>query len=265
MDENISASSYEAPPGAPARRIFIRDCLIAEGLSHATHAKGEHSKGTLVLDRTQEVAIVRNLYANNTEPNPLFKRDTSGVVVNCVVANPGKRSIHAALPDAESDDEPRAKIAVVGRVMLFGAATRTTGAILEGEADAYFKDNEGFNWQGDSLPLMHTRFKALKEPPLWPEGLVAISTAAALCHVARFVGARPAERDALDKRIVSEALTGAGHIIDSQEEVGGYPTIQPVKQKLDVPSTNRRGWLEKLAADVELGPEHFTDELPNPQ
>jgi len=57
VDEGVSASTYKSPDGRPARRIFIRNCLIAEGLSNATHDKGEHSKGTLVLDETQNVAI----------------------------------------------------------------------------------------------------------------------------------------------------------------------------------------------------------------
>ena len=69
--------------------------------------------------------------------------------------------------------------------------------------------------------------------------------------MARSVGARPGERDAIDQRIVSEALTGHAHIIDSQDQVGGYPKIEPVTRALDVPATQRREWLEKMARAVE--------------
>ena len=53
------------------------------------------------------------------------------------------------------------------------------------------------------------------------------------------------------QRIVSEALTGRAHIIDSQDQVGGYPKIEPVTRVLDVPATQRREWLEKMARAVE--------------
>jgi len=255
VDENISASTFKSPTGLPARRIFIRDCLIAEGLKDATHKKGEHSKGTLVFDGSQQVAIVRNLYASNTERNPVFKLDTSGVVVNCVMANPGQRAIHASVTDPENPGGKPARISVVGNVVLFGEQTKKTGAVFEGTAEAFFKDNEGYNWLGEPLPLLRVAFPTLDAPPLWPEGLNAKTPAGALWHVARFVGARPAERDAIDTRIVREALTGAARIIDSQEEVGGYPQIEPVTRALEVPEKGRRAWLEKLAREVTSGPE----------
>ena len=69
--------------------------------------------------------------------------------------------------------------------------------------------------------------------------------------MSRFVGARPKERDAIDQRIITQALTGQAHLIDSQEEVGGYPWIKPVTRALDVPATHRREWLDKLAREVE--------------
>ncbi|MDP1588301.1 MAG: hypothetical protein Q8M07_11190 [Prosthecobacter sp.] len=253
-DENISAATYKSPTGEPAQRIFIRDCIIAEGLSHATHTKGEHSKGTLVFDGTKNVAIVRNLYCGNTERNPVFKLDTSGVVVNCVMASPGQRAIHAAVPGSEGLSLPKARISVVGNVVLFGEKSkRSARAIFEGAADGYFKDNEGYDWFGEPLDLLRTPFPMLDQPPVWPEGLEATSTTAAMWHIARFAGARPARRDPIDQRIVSAALSGTARQIDSQDEVGGYPKHDPVTRALDVPATGRRAWLEKLAREVTFG------------
>lgn len=253
VDENISAATYQSPTGQPARRIFIRNCIIAEGLSNGPHGKGEHSKGTLVFDGTQQVAIVGNLYASNTERNPVFKRNTSGVVVNCVIANPGQRAIHASAADAESGALPKARIAVVGNLVLCGEKTKKTAAIFDGDVDGYFKDNEGYNWLGEPLSLLRTPIPTLEAPPLWPEGLNPLTPAGALWQVARFVGARPAERDAIDTRIVREALTGAAHIIDSQDEVGGYPQIEPVTRALEVPATGRHAWLENITRAVVFG------------
>lgn len=253
-DENISASTYKSPTGEPAQRIFIRDCIIAEGLRNASHSKGEHSKGTLVFDGTKNVALVHCLFASNTERNPVFKLDTSGVVVNCVMAAPGQRAIHASVPGSEGLNLPKARISIVGNVILFGEQSkRSARAIFEGAADAYFKDNEGYDWFGKPLDLLRTPFPTLDQPPVWPEGLQATSTTAAMWHIARFVGARPAKRDPIDQRIVSAALSGTAHQIDSQEEVGGYPKHEAVTQALDVPDTGRAAWLEKLATQVTVG------------
>jgi hypothetical protein len=255
-DENISASTYKSPTGAPAQRIFIRDCIIAEGLKDATHDEGEHSKGTLVLDGTKDVAIVRCLYASNTERNPVFKLDTSGVVVNCVMANPGQRAIHASVPSGETASLPKARISVIGNVVLFGEhSKRSARSIFEGTADGFFKDNEGYDWFGKPIELLRAPFPTLHKPPVWPDGLEAKSTSATLWHIARFAGARPAMRDAIDQRIVSAALSGTAKQIDSQDEVGGYPKPEPITRALDVPATKRRAWLEKLAREVTLGGE----------
>ncbi|HSJ04639.1 MAG: right-handed parallel beta-helix repeat-containing protein, partial [Verrucomicrobium sp.] len=234
LDEQISASS-SAPltEGMTGHQIVIRNCIIAEGLDNSSHSKGPHSKGTLVFDGTKEVAIVGNLYASNVERNPVFKLDTSGVVVNNVIANPGQRAIHASVPDAASGPLPKAKIAVVGNVVLHGDRSKTASAVFEGVADGYFKDNEGWLWTGEPLPLLRKPFDILPEPPLWPAGLKALPPTGALWHVIRFAGARPAERDAIDQRIIRESFTGVAHIIDSQEQVGGYPRLTQVTRALE--------------------------------
>jgi hypothetical protein len=254
LDEQISATTFKPPTPEPARRIFIRDCLIAEGLNDASHEKGPHSKGTLVFGGTQHVAIVGNLYASNVERNPVFQAGTSGVVVNNVIANPGERAVHAHAANEASPNFPHARIAVVGNVVLFGERTKKAAAVFEGVAEAFFKGNEGFDWFGQPVPELRFPMPTLPEPPVWPEGLQAQSTAAAIWKVARFAGARPAERDAIDTRIVREALTGQARIIDSQEEVGGYPKLEPAKRVLEVPATGRRAWLEKQAREVTFGP-----------
>lgn len=254
VDENLSVTSYDAPAGRRARRVFVRNCLIAEALNHATHREGAHSKGTLVLDGTQEVAVVRNFYASNVERNPLFKPETSGVVVNNVIANPGDRSIHAAR-DKTGTGRELARIAVVGNVVLFGRETKRSSAIFEGDAEGYFSGNEGFDYFGGEIRELREPFEVLTEPPVWPEGLEAMDAMRALVVVSRTVGARPAERDAIDARIIREALVGEARIIDSQEEVGGYPALEAVyrDEPLQVPDEGRREWLAQLAEAVERG------------
>src|SRR5258706_327806 len=92
LDENLSASGPgdtdpDRDPDATSHGIVMRYCLIAEGLSHATHPKGEHSKGTLIHDGVRNVTITGCLYAHNTERNPRLKGSTTATVTNNVMYN----------------------------------------------------------------------------------------------------------------------------------------------------------------------------------
>lgn len=251
IDENLSASSYGAPEGESARRITFRHNLIAEALHEATHSKGGHSKGTLILDGTHEVAIVGNLYAANMERNPLFKLDTSGVIVNNVIACPGDRALHGSTrePDYQA---PLARLAVVGNTVLLGAHSKPSAAIFEGHASGYFADNAGSDAGGKPLPLLRDTFLPLDSPPVWPRGLHSAPATAAMWKAARFAGARPGRRDATDARIVAGAMAGTLKTIDSQDEVGGYPKVEPATTRvLEIPEVSRDAWLEDLAREVE--------------
>ena len=44
------------------------------------------------------------------------------------------------------------------------------------------------------------------------------------------VGARPWDRDDIYRRILENTIEGRGHIIDSQDEVGGYPRVAETRQ-----------------------------------
>lgn len=257
VDENLSASTYKSPHGGPAERIHFRNCLVAEALNDSSHTKGPHSKGTLVYGGTQNVAIVGCLYSSQVERNPLFQPGTSGTVVNNVIVNPGQRAMHGGVPALENgDSEELSRIAVVGNTVFYGQKSkRSARAIFEGQTQGYFKDNEGYDWFGRPLDLLRQPFPTLDAPPVWPKGLEARTTTASLWHITRFVGARPAQRDAIDQRIVSQAMSGSARIIDSQEEVGGYPQRSPTTRQLNVPDSGRKAWLEDLAAEVQFGPD----------
>tara|TARA_R110002096_G_scaffold173997_4_gene349577 strand:- start:14420 stop:15694 length:1275 start_codon:yes stop_codon:yes gene_type:complete len=248
VDEGISPTSYKPEDGIPSHRLFVRNCIIAEGLNDSTHAKGPHSKGSLIFGGTQQVALVRNLYCSNVERNPLFQPRTSGVIVNNVIANPGQRSIHVGLDPAYGEGQP--VLSVVGNIVLFGEDTKLSSAVFEGIASAHFRGNVGFNRDGQTIPVLRKPFDTLPEPPLWPEGLEPIGEAQTLWHVARRVGARPGDRDATDARIVSQALAGTSRMIDSQDEVEGYPDVEPTIRSLDVPEQGRREWLNQFSAEV---------------
>lgn len=64
-------------------------------------------------------------------------------------------------------------------------------------------------------------------PPAWPAGLETAAGEDVVALLADQVGARPWDRSPIETRIPSETLAGTTRHIDSQDEVGGYPPVEP--------------------------------------
>lgn len=256
VDENVSASGPRCEgPGATSHRITLSNCIIAEGLSDSSHKKGPHSKGSLIHDYCREIAIIGNLYAHNVRRNPYFKAFTTGVVVNNVIYNPGRAAVQVNYADKEwrgQDVKPRnCRISVVGNVMMHGTDTRKGLALVSGRGDVHMKDNVSLDRNGKKTRIKEGRVNVLAESPVWPAGLVPIPARRAVEYVSKHAGARPKDRDRIDKRIVRELRERKGRIIDSQDEVGGYPKQRMTRHKLSVPEARVGEWFAELARKLE--------------
>lgn len=251
VDENLSASGPRLDgPEATSHRITFSNNIIAEGLNDSSHSKGPHSKGTLIHDFCQDIAIIGNLYAHNHQRNPYFKAFTTGVIVNNVIYNPGAYAIQLGYHPPEwrdSDYEPQnCRVSIVGNLLVHGSDTRKDLQLATRPGDVYFDDNLAFDAEGKPVEIHDKSITVLDEKPAWPEGLRPVPAAGVADSVVENAGARPWDRDAIDRRIIQTFIERTGRIIDSQEEVGGYPTHEPVRRALDVPESNRRVWLSTL-------------------
>jgi hypothetical protein len=243
-DENLTASGPRFEGGEDVKawregtshRITFSNNLVAEGLSNASHVKGEHSKGSLIHDNATEVLIVGNLYAHNRERNQLFKGGVHAVSVNNFIYDPGTRAMHYALNAAEwvGHDWQRGQLALVGNVIKGGRSTRPDLPFLivegEGDLDLYAHDNVAGYADGRPMPPLRVlptkplpTVKSLAEPPLWPAGLKVLKSGQVEGRVLAQAGARPWDRDSVDLRIIAEVRDGTGKVIDDEAEVGGYP------------------------------------------
>lgn len=258
-DENLSISGprYDGPEGT-ARRVTLSHNIIAHGLNDSAHGKGRHSMGTLVHDQVGEVAVIGNLYAHNVERNPWFKGGTSGAIVNNFIYNPGKWAVRLGYVPGEWRDRvpPSApRVAVVGNVMQHGIDSQPDLGLVgsnSAQGEVFLKDNLAFDRQGRAVAETTGVLQRLDAPPLWPAGLVARPAGLVREWVLRNAGARPADRDVQDQQLVAEIERGEGRVIDSQEQVGGYPVIiEPVRRVLDVPLHGRADWLDNHARVVE--------------
>jgi hypothetical protein len=241
-DENLSASgprfmgdSIGDWRKSTSHDIVFSHNIIAEGLANSTHSKLEHSKGMLLHDNVTGVLIYGNLFAHNQERNPLLKGGVQATMVNNLVYDPGSRAVHYNLLILEwGGREPvRGRLTAVGNVMRGGGSTKSGLPFLmiggQGSLDFHGRDNLALDWRGQPLPLIgrYTTSPAEivphDEPLDWPEGLQALPSEQVEEWVLKNAGARPWDRDAHDQRIISNVAEGRGRIIDSEQDVGGYP------------------------------------------
>src|SRR4051794_11496956 len=160
IDENLSASG---PADVDATKdvditshdITMRHCLIAEGLSHATHPKGEHSKGTLIHDGVRNVTITGCLYAHNTERNPRLKGSTTATVTNNVMYNWANACVGVGSRGNAKVLKP-SETTLTGNLAIAGPDTRTKLFVkeLDPGGRVVLRDNVAVDTQGKQLPLM---------------------------------------------------------------------------------------------------------------
>ena len=243
-DENMSAGG-----GSKNRNVTFSNSIVAEGLSRTSlHEEKEHSKGTLIMDRATDTAIVGNVYLHNTDRHPRIKGGASCAVVNNFVYNFGE-----AIEMGGGPEEP-AVGSVVGNYFEGGPATDDPPMITaegRGGAKAYVAYNESGN---PTLQRANNQLELLQNRPLWPDGLTHVSPSKVPKHNLATAGARPADRTHHDRRLVEFARQGEGSIIDSQSEVGGYPDFDRVERELEPPASGDglAEWLYRHAEAVEL-------------
>lgn len=246
-DENLSASGprFQGATLAEWRantshRVTFSHNLIGEGLNESTHSKGSHSKGSLIHDNATEIAIVGNLYISNDDRNPFFKGGAQGAVVNNLIHNPGTRVMQYALNAGEWAGHAweRGRMVVVGNVARKGPSTAAAIAFLEalGPLEVHLRDNVFLDATGAALPIQVQRrgkdrqliaYESGQElqiagaPMFWPPRLTAKPAGETTEWVLATAGARPWDRDVTDRRLIAEARSGQGKIIDFESEVAG--------------------------------------------
>ena len=251
VDENLSASGPRFTGKTPdewrqgtSHRITFSNNIIAEGLAHASHMKGEHSKGSLIHDNVSDILIIGNLYAHNYERSPLFKGGVHGMVINNLIYDPGPRAVHYNLIPEEWSDHAyqNGQLTLIGNVMRAGPSTPKDIAFFmlggSGDIEIYEEDNVAVDRLGNSVPKTgrYTTSKATILPlskPALPQGVTPLRAIDVQDAVIRNAGARPWDRDPIDARIVADTIEGRGEIIDNEEQVGGYPNYKETRQPFD--------------------------------
>jgi hypothetical protein len=252
IDENASTST-----SGLRRDITIVNSIVSEGLSLSLHTEGEHSKGLLVGEDSRNIAVLRNLFAHNYRRNPEIKGRTTSIVANNLIYNSGLVAIEFNSGAMQSS--------IVGNVMILGPSTGDNDLVavdlsVEPGSAIYLADNVAPEVLDIHEDL--TFDPIVDQPPMSLPGLTILPSADVEEHVLVNAGARPADRDAVDLRIVAEVRARNGRIINSPAEVGGWPVLAENRHTLVIPQnpggdddadgyTNLEEWLHGLAAQVE--------------
>lgn len=244
-DENLSASGTRFVGATPeewrrnvSHRITFSNNLLAEGLRYSTHAKGEHSKGSLIHDNSTDILIVGNLYAHNHERNAHFKGGVRAQFINNLIYDPGQRAVHYNLVDEEwaehLDRKQVGELSLRGNVLRGGPSTETLAFFMfggSGDVRLFIEDTIAVDRIGQPLPLLgrYSTSRAgvvpMRRAPPLPPGVRLLAAADVQDHVLANAGARPWDRDDVDRRILANVVEGRGTIIDHEREVGGYPVV----------------------------------------
>jgi pectate lyase len=270
----------------PTDNVTFSNNIFAEPLNESIHPAysgdgvQKHGFGVLFGPAAgSSVTMVGNLMAHIVERNPL-SRATEFVFVNNMVYDRGTMDL-----DLQSQDNLVTKSSVVGNVFLRGPSfsrdtrpifVHTTGSLsLKAGSRVYTHDNYAPESTDGLITLtggdIISNLMQTVTMDVWNTGLTHRPTAnnAVYDRVLTYAGARPTDRDTVDKRIVQSVKSRNGQVINCvasdgstrcNKNAGGWPSYAQNRRTLTLPAnpntvasngyTNLENWLHSLDLNV---------------
>jgi hypothetical protein len=280
QDENVYL--YPGQGGGDANVTFWRS-ITSEGLRQAPGSAActgqlEDGHGFLITQNVTKVAIIQSLFAHNWVRNPYGQNGSQVTILNNVIYDWYKDGAidfesHSTLPGGPWS------VTTAGNRFVRGPDTVDSGG--NGWMYYYYQDSgETGNriYRSDNTLTNDSDGKILAEenvlgynpnvgsPPSAapiPPGYTLLASTVMEAFVKANAGARPADRDAVDTRTIDSMMNRTGHIISTQNDVGGWPTLAVNARALTIPDsphtvtssgyTSLEVWLHGYAAIVEGG------------
>ncbi len=253
-DEVLSVANLRSRPDLPLDRVTVQWSFITEALDNSVHEKGEHGFGSLVRgSRGARYSFHHNLWAHHRarlpRPGNYLPRheDPIGLLMdfrNNVIYNWGQSGADAVDPDSgrlrperitaagyNVDVQARSRYNFIGNAYLPGPDTAADGHLAFLDAAAHAQAHFAGNTMAGVLPddpwqlVRGSDRPGYRLPQPIPAAPVTTDDAGrALAQVLARAGAS-LRRDAVDRRVVAEVRAGTGGILDSQDQVGGWPSL----------------------------------------
>ncbi|MBN2133396.1 MAG: hypothetical protein JW741_28110 [Sedimentisphaerales bacterium] len=242
LDEVLSSST--SLPGLSD--ITVQWCFITEALNPENHGFGSLIRGC----HGARYSYHHNLYAHNRgrnprpgnydDPNP-HDQDPDGLLLdfrNNVIYN--WAGSHAGY---NADRESVTKLNYVGNYLIPGPNSSSGGRAYQ-EGSPYNRGYFAGNYYDHALPSdpwtlvsfpnwTAGQIAAYKSEPFETGPIVTQDASDAFGAVLLHGGASLPRRDEVDQRIVEDVAHRTGGIIDSQEEVGGWPDLESQPARAD--------------------------------
>ena len=272
----------------PHDNITFSNNIFAEPLNESLHPQYDgsgvmaHGYGVLFGPAdNSSITFVGNLLAHIVERNPL-SRAVELVFVNNLVYN--RRDMDV---DLQGEDRRVSESSIVGNVFLRGPSNvqntppiyvRTSGTYsLVPGSRIYVHDNRAPDSGSTYAQLMGfaggdhiANLMSQTSRPVWNTGLIALPTAQNVVYsrVLSYAGARPTDRDAVDKRVVSNVRNRTGQIINCvspngstrcRKNAGGWPTYAQNRRDTDFAVESGVDRVQRLQQSRELA--EFTGQV----
>jgi pectate lyase len=213
-----------------SKTVTVQWCLITEALHNSHHHKGNHGFGSLI--QCEGATYHHNLYAHNRSRNP---RPGSGTVDfrNNVIYDWNGMAGYA------EDNKHRVNYVanyikpgpstVDSRNIAFHTGKRETFYYVQGNVfDELVKEG-----QDDKVIFNVRNGGNLVDKPVDSPPVQTDTATIAYERVLNEAGATLPKRDSVDVRIVDQVRSGTGKLLDSQDQIGGWPALNSAPAQTD--------------------------------
>ena len=228
VDETLSVSAnYAKSPGI--YDVTVQWSIIGESLRQAGHAKGDHGYGSLIRGgRGSRFSFHHNVWAHHVQRMPRpgnytsIAEDPEGPLIEFrsnVFYNWG-----GSAAGYNADTASAARYGFVDNCYIAGPDTRGRAIFREENPNArsWFAGN---SLDGAIPAEQKGLVKGLWNPLPSPLDVAPVKPDPGGCEAALASAGASAPRDAVDTRVIASVRNRGGKIIDSQEEVGGWPDL----------------------------------------
>ncbi len=272
IDETVSV-------WGPHDNITFSNNIFAEALNQSLHPNGNHGFGVILGPHPgSSITMVGNLFGHLVERNPL-SRASELVYVNNIVYNRATLDL-----DIQGDNGTVVKATVLHNLFIRGPSysrdttpikIHTAGDLSVGAGSSIYQaGNHHYNYVRELLSVTAGMLPGLLNTtsyPVWNGGLPMYNTAndAVYNRVLGYAGARPKDRDSVDKRIVQDVKNRTGALLNCvaadgstrcKRNAGSWPYLSQNRRALTLPSnpnskssngyTNLENWLHSMDLSI---------------
>jgi pectate lyase len=229
-----SVDEVLSPSGAVAD-VTVQWCIIAEGLNKSVHHKGAHGYGSLVR-AVGGLTMHHNLWAHNIARNPRLGDNygkppfpvfdiRNNVMYDYVTCSGMTGDILSANYVANYIRPGPSSKSTKGPIVLTKTANvkyYIKGNVVEASPEMTADNSKMF----DPVEAEGRKLITLVPKPFDAPKVTTSPAREAYKMVLERVGATAPLRDAVDRRLVSEVTNRTGSVINSPQQVGGWPAYR---------------------------------------